>query len=282
LRIIRDVSGIVLAAILAGGCAATTASHQSSRSASFGATIESGDPRLASGLLRLAVDRSADSLVNIAIRYSELGISDKAMDYYSEALSVDPRNLVGLDGRARVWRDWGFTAEALSDVDRGLKVAPYSAAFHNTRGTILQTLHRYAEAADEYTAAARLAPTSPYAINNRGYLAFIEGRTEEALRDCSEALRRSPSFVPARHNLALIHAALGNNDLANSYFGRSSDAIARYNMGIVFLARKDYTRAAIEFDAATRTNPSFARAHRRAHQARHLAYIETERLDGYR
>jgi tetratricopeptide (TPR) repeat protein len=232
--------------------------------------------------VRLTVDRSADALVNVAVRYSELGVSDKAMDYYSEALSVDPRHLGALDGRARAWRDWGFTAEALSDVDRGLKIAPSSAAFHNTKGTILQILHRYAEADGEYTAAARLAPAAPHAINNRGYLAFVEGRTDAALRDCSEALRRSPLFVPARHNLALIYAALGNTDLASSYFGRSSNAIARYNMGIVFLARKDFSRAAAEFEAASRANPSFAQARRRALQARHLAYTETERSDAYR
>ena len=277
MRLRLALLAVVLSATVGTGCVATNRTAALARRTGFGVTIESEDRQLAEALSRLLLDRSADAFVRVAIRYGELGISDKAMDYYSQALARHPGHIAALDGRARIWRDWGFLPDALKDADRAIRLAPDSASAHNTRGTILQAMHRPADAAAEYGLAATLDPKAPHALNNRCYLAFTVGLADLAIRDCAEALRRDASFTPARHNLALIHAARGDTELASAYFGRSSNAIARYNMGIVFLARKDYSRAAAEFEAAARTDPAFTDAHRRARQAAHLVKTETER-----
>lgn len=94
------------------------------------------------------------------------------------------------------------------------------------------------------------------------------------------ALARNDSFLPAKNNLALAYAALGQTEMARAHFLRSSaDAYGRYNMGIVFLAERRYDEAAAEFHAATRIAPSFAAAHRRARQAEQLAEVERKLPD---
>jgi protein O-GlcNAc transferase len=237
--------------------------------------VEALDPQLSSALGWLILGRSPGRLVSVGNRYYQLGIRDKAMDYYSEAITLEEQHAAALDGRARVLRDWGFIDEALSDALRAVRSSPDSAAAVNTLGTILQALGKDEEAVVVYTRAADLDRTAPYAMTNLCYLSFLAGQHQAAARDCSDALSRSNAFAPARNNLALAYAAAGQADTARSYFlGSTDDAVGHYNLGIVLLAQKRYEEAAAEFHAATRRNPSFAAAHRRANQAEHSAALE--------
>jgi Flp pilus assembly protein TadD len=237
--------------------------------------VEAHDPQLSNALAWLIVQRSPARLVAVGNRYYQLEIRDRAMDYYSEAITLDEKHAGALDGRARVLRDWGLTDEALGDALRAARSSPDSAEAVNTLGTILQALGKHEEAAVVYMRAADLDRTAPYAMTNLCYLSFLAGRHEAAARDCADALSRSNEYAPARHNLALAYAAAGEPEMARSYFlGSTDEAVGHYNLGIVLLAQKRYAEAAAEFHAATRRNPSFAAAHRRARQAEHSAALE--------
>lgn len=285
-RRLATVTAVLLAASVVAACGtgrrpppAYAPSSEPARASSTGGlgsmAVETQDPQLSSALAWLMVDRSADRLVAVASRYYQLRIRDRAMDYYSEAIIVDGAHTGALDGRARVLRDWGLADEALGDALRAARSSPDSAASVNTLGTILQALGKYEEATIVYTRAADLDGGAPYAMTNLCYLSFLAGRLHTAARHCSTALSRSGAFAPARHNLALTYAAAGLSDTARSFFLNSTDdAVGHYNLGIVLLAQKRYADAATEFHAATRRNPSFAAAHRRARQAEHSALLE--------
>jgi tetratricopeptide (TPR) repeat protein len=283
---LAGLTGVLLAAICIAACGTgrrpTPAHAPSSGPVNASATgsglvvaVESHDPQLSNALGWLLVDRSAARLVAVGNRYYQLRIRDKAMDYYSEAITLGDTHAGALDGRARILRDWGFLDEALEDVLRAVGGSPDSAAAVNTFGTILQTLGRHDEAAVVYARAADLDRAAPYAMTNLCYLSFLAGRLDDAARDCSHALTRSNGFAPARNNLALTYAAAGQADTARAFFLDSTDdAAGHYNLGIVLLAQKRYAEAAAHFHSATRKNPSFAAAHRRARQAERAAAIE--------
>jgi Flp pilus assembly protein TadD len=286
----KPLIGALLATVWVGGCGARlvppVVSAPKAYAAATGGTtgglsaVESLDSQLSAALLVLKVDRSPDQLVRVGTRYYQLNIRDRAMDYYTEALTADGRHPAALDGRARVLRDWGFIQEALSDAHSATLAAPQSAAAFNTLGTILQASGDYESARAAYTKAAGLDLAAPYAVSNLCYLSFLTGSGEAAANDCSAALARNNSFVPAKNNLALTYAALGQTDAARAHFaGSTTDASGRYNMGIVFLAERRYEEAAAEFHAATRIAPAFAAAHRRARQAVQLAEVERKSPD---
>ena len=280
------LSAVLLAAISFAACGtgrrpppAYAPSSEPLRAAAeggFGAVaVEAHDAQLSNALGWLLVDRSASRLVAVANRYYQLQIRDRAMDYYSQAIGVDHSHTGALDGRARVLRDWGFIDEALSDALRAVQSSPDSPEPANTLGTILQALGRLDDAAVVYSRASELDRTAPYAMSNLCYVEFLAGRLEDAERVCAGALSRSKEFAPARNNLALAYAAAGQAEAARSYFlGNGDDAVGHYNLGIVLLAQKRYGDAAAEFHAATRRNPSFAAAHRRARQAEQSAAME--------
>jgi Flp pilus assembly protein TadD len=273
-----------------GGCSArhtprvasTPKGHASAANGTVSsqAAVESLDHQLSEALMVLIVDRSPDQLVRVGSRYYQLNIRDRAMDYYTEAIAADGNHAGALDGRARVLRDWGYIDEALTDARRATLASVGSASAFNTLGTILQARGDFELARTAYRTAAELDLGAPYAVSNLCYLSFLTGRSETAAIDCSAALTRNDSFRPAKNNLALAYAALGQTETARAHFlGSPSDAQGRYNMGIVFLAERRYDEAAAEFHAATRIAPSFTAAHRRARQAVQLAEAERNSQD---
>jgi Flp pilus assembly protein TadD len=240
-------------------------------------TVEASDPVLGEALLRLAVDRDTGALLGAAQRYYQLGIRDRAIELYSEAIDRNPRSASAYDGRARVLRDWGLHEQALGDAHRATYFAPSSAEAWNTVGTIFQALNRMSEARASFVKAT-LAGSAPFAWSNLCYLSFVGGQLAQASVECGRAIDQDADHRYARNNLALIRAAQGDLQTAAELFlAAGGEAARHYNMGIVLLALKNYGAAARAFEAASRVDPAMANAHSRARDARRRARMETSK-----
>ena len=119
-------------------------------------TIEAADPRLAAALLKLAFVQTAENHRAVADEYMRLGILDKADEFLSAAVEIDPHDAAAWDRKARIWRDWGWPKLALPHAIRAVHFAPSSHEARNTLGTVLQALGRHGEARAEYEQALRL------------------------------------------------------------------------------------------------------------------------------
>jgi len=236
-------------------------------------TLESRDPALAKALSDLHLSPTAERYVDVGEAYRVRGSLDQAYDNYMHALHIDSRRAEAYDGLARVWRDWGFPGLGLGDAHRAIFYDPRSAAAENTLGTILQALGRRKPARQAYDAATTLDRSAGYPLSNLCYLSFVEGNASQAVAECREAIRRDPRLPAAHNNLALTYAAIGRLDLARQEFAQAGPAAEAYNMGIVHLARKEYARAADQFDLARGGNVAAFDAADRARQARKLANV---------
>jgi tetratricopeptide (TPR) repeat protein len=276
----KDVAflAVVLAALLAPvGARGQQPVRGTEREPSAATTVEASDPVLGEALLRLAVQRNVVQLVDAAHRYYQLGIRDRAIELYSEAIERDSRVASAYDGRARVLRDWGLHEQALGDAHRATYFAPGSAEAWNTVGTIFQALNRIPEARAAFIKATLSGP-APFAWSNLCYLSFVGGQVAEASVECGMAIEQDPDHRYARNNLALIHAALGDLNKASELFQAAGGEAARhYNIGIVLLAMRNYSAAARAFEAASRVEPTMTRAHSRARDARRRARMETSK-----
>ena len=128
--------------------------------------VEDRDPALKEALAALAEAPSAAAHLHVGQEYYRLGIRDLAFDHYSDVLTFDPRSAAAFDGRARVWRDWGFVALALADAHRARFFQPTSAAVRNTLGTVLEMRGLCIEALAEYREALRMQPDAAWARVN--------------------------------------------------------------------------------------------------------------------
>jgi Flp pilus assembly protein TadD len=213
---------------------------------------------------------TAESHRAVAGEYVRLRILDKAHEHLGTAVAIDPRDAAAWDGMARIWRDWGVLHLGLADAYRALYFAPTSPIVHNTLGTVFQALGRHEQARAQYEKALRLDPTAAYALNNLCYSSLLDGRALEAMRTCRHALRLQPDLEAARNNLGLAYAAGGDLDAAEQAFA-SGGGRSQYNLGIVHLARRQYSEAVKAFEAAQKIRPGFRAAEAMARHARNRA-----------
>jgi tetratricopeptide (TPR) repeat protein len=223
---------------------------------------------LSGALLALAIHPTSDQHRRVALEYRRLNILDRAYAHLDEAIHLDPEDAAAFDARARIWRDWGLSSAGLADANRAVRLAPQSAAAANTLGTLLQALGDVNEARRSYERALKLDPTAAFAMNNLCY-ASITARREGALDTCQRAVTMAPDSRDARNNLALAHAAKGDFVRAQQELEISTDAaVSQYNVGILYMADRQYAKAITAFEAAATLKPHFGHAEARAQQAR--------------
>jgi Flp pilus assembly protein TadD len=247
-----------------------TISSHTARSSAL--TLESQDPALARALLLFEAAPSAARHRDVADAYIRLGVSDQAHEHLSAAARLQPHDAGTWDRMARIWRDWGLPHLGLSDAHRAVYYAPASPAAHNTLGTILHALGRRNEARVEFERALQLDPTAAYALNNLCYTWTLEGQVRAAVAACQRAIAIQPDLQLARNNLGLAYAVGGSLDeSARAFASGGEPARAHYNMGIVYLARRQHADALKAFEAAQRARPEFGAAAAMARQAWQLA-----------
>jgi tetratricopeptide (TPR) repeat protein len=239
-------------------------------------TLETRDSSLKDALTAYSTAVTAGNAVAVAAVYHRYGLLDEAYSYYSRALALDPKSAMGYEGLARVWRDWRLPHLGVGDAVRATYYAPESAAAQNTLGTILQALGRRKDARNAYRAALARDSHAAYALNNLCYLSFVEGDAPRAVQECHQAIAIDPALAAAHNNLGLTYAAIGRTDLANEEFAHSGGAaVATYNMGVVYLAQRQYARAADQFEHVP-AGTAVADAPQRAREARRLARTSVE------
>jgi Flp pilus assembly protein TadD len=143
-------------------------------SANLASSVEQRDAGLRTALQTLQHKPSAASHVSVGVAYQRLGVRDAAFEQYSQALVFDARNIDALDGRARIWRDWGLIAPALADVHRARYFAPQRADVMNTLGTILERAGECNGARKAYRDAIAIDDRAVWARRNLARLDVLE------------------------------------------------------------------------------------------------------------
>lgn len=156
------------------------------------ATLEHTNADLAAARLRLTIAPTADHHREVAQIYASLGVRDAAFDHFTAAVGLARRDAASYDGRARIWRDWGFPRLALSDAYRAIHYAPKSAVPQNTLGTLLLNMGLVTEARRAFERAVALDPSASYA---RANLCTASRRAGDAARSL-EACGKAPDHAP--------------------------------------------------------------------------------------
>lgn len=138
------------------------------------ASVEQRDAGLRTALQTLQREPSAASHVSVGVAYQRLGVRDAAFEQFSQALVFDARNIDALDGRARIWRDWGLLAPALADAHRARYFAPQRADVMNTLGTILERVGECNGARKAYRDAIAIDDRAVWARRNLARLDTLE------------------------------------------------------------------------------------------------------------
>lgn len=134
---------------------------------------------------------------------------------------------------------------AIADYTEAIKLDPSNVMAYNNRGVAFHNKRDFDHAIADYSTAIKLAPKDPHAFNNRCWSRTIAGHElEQALSDCNAALQRLPNNFDTLENRGLTNIKLGRFDAAIADYSAAlrqnpKTATSLYGRGLAKLRKGD-------------------------------------------
>ena len=238
--------------------------------------LEKADSHLASCLKEVKEHPlEADSHFKLAQAYHGLRMYQEALVSYETACELQPQNAQFEEHLGRLWRDWGAPNTAIECVLKALRLAPESFEAWNTLGTLYDNDRKPQQAQQAYYRALDLNPNLGYVQSNLSYSFLLSGNVQKAIFHGEKAIALAPQSPIARNHLGLAYGLAGETEKCFEQFRElGGEAVARNNLGLVFLELNHIDDAIREFQAATKLKPFYrvaAENYRRAMKIKDLS-----------
>lgn len=144
----------------------------------------------------------------------------------------DPRAAAAALDSARTLFAQGRTDEALAAIDAGLKASPGDAALRFQRGVVLADSGDVAAAIGVFEALTQEFPELPEPYNNLAALHAARGDLDLARAALEDALRALPSYALAHENLGDIHLRLAERAYQRAASADAGNRAAREKLAL--------------------------------------------------
>ena len=186
----------------------------------------------------------------------------KAIEYYKQAIALDPQYAAAWAWLARAYADqgayeWAPHAEAFEQAraaaDRALDLEPNLAEAHAALGFVRMAHDRDWEGAHaSFRRALELAPGSAHVLRGAAILAACLGRNEDAIALLRRAVTLDPLSAPAQRVLAsrCLYAGLlveAESALRRALEINPAGGLTHYWLGLLYLARSRWEEARAAF-----------------------------------
>jgi serine/threonine protein kinase/Tfp pilus assembly protein PilF len=151
---------------------------------------------------------------NLGSFLRSIGLPEKAIKYYSNAINLGDQAFINYMLRARCYDYIGKTEEAVTDARRMLEMEPENLTLQLFYARMLIMQKKIGEAEKEITIGERFAPDTPDTPNveyTKALLFAVKGEKEKALPLVKEAEKKPVYYT---YLLSLVYAALGLKDEA--------------------------------------------------------------------
>jgi tetratricopeptide (TPR) repeat protein len=186
---------------------------------------------------------------------SDLGESNRAIEFYSKAIEIDPTEGFALYFRAREYRFKRQFAEAIADANALLAIP--TARLNDAQGfldengivrdfhvkALLERAYSYEDsgrldlAEKNYDAAVDAGRSAPALAARAHFLGFYVQRKDDALRDLTEAVHSEPRNAKALYALGISLAGFNRFEEAFAAFDAAVTARPDYATGLTMRAR---------------------------------------------
>ncbi len=207
--------------------------------------------------------RDTDAYNNRGVAYQKLGNFDRAFKDYNTAIPINPYDAVIYSNRGAAYVDKGELDRGLEDLNRAIEVNPnYAETFYN-RGIAYDNKGDYNRAISDFNKAIQRGRNHADVYNNRG-IAFQKKREfDRAIVDFDTAIKMSPKFPDQYVNRGNAFHEKGAIDHAIEDFNRAIElnpncTIAYNSRGNVHKAKGEYDRAITDFNKAIQLKPNLA------------------------
>ena len=154
-----------------------------------------------------------DPAIELAQRYSRLGLVSRAEDVFQQILhhilQSDPNQPVALHLLGAIGFQLGKNDFAIDLFTKSIKADPENALAHNSLGVALKKLRQWDKAVASYRKAIEIIPHYADAHNNLGNALKELGEMDEAVASYEKAIEVKPDYAEAYNNLGNGLKALG-------------------------------------------------------------------------
>jgi len=184
-----------------------------------------GSVALAAGIILgqlhlVGTDHSRD-FVNAADAYAEMNALPVSLQYYEQALEIDPQYAKANLGMALTLTKLRREEEAKGYYEKTLTLDPRNSQAWNNLGLWYDRKGDLAEAERHFLKALELKPASAQAHNNLGMVYGKRGDTDRAVREFERSLVLNPTGARAHSNLALMVYRQGDTARAQALWEKA-------------------------------------------------------------
>ena len=156
----------------------------------------------------------------------------KAIDYYDQAIELDPGYALAYAERAEAWTLWGDLTgqrptaypKARSDAEKAVAIAPALAEARAALGFVRCFVDwNFDDGLTELKRAKELSPTNPTANDLLARIIVYLGRFDEAERQARQAVELDPLSTVTQGNLARVLFCAGKLDEADAAARKSAE-----------------------------------------------------------
>jgi len=212
---------------------------------------------------------NSDAYYSRAKKYDAAKDYNQAIDDFSQAIRLDPKNALYYIARGQSYFNKGYWKECSNDESQAIKLEPQNAYYYSLRGNTYRFSKKYDLAIADYTKAIELDPKRDDSYYGRAYCLFEKyvGNFES---DICEAISLSPqdeyfllrgriNFHKGRNCKNQFSSALEYLESAISDFSNalsfSDGNLAYWWRGRTYYEKDDFKSAIADFSTAIHIDP---------------------------
>jgi tetratricopeptide (TPR) repeat protein len=155
------------------------------------------------------------------VAHSRKGQYNRAIDSYSQSISLNPNDYQAFNNRANAYANSGQYRRAIEDWTEAMLLNPDSAQPFYNRANAYLDLGQHEDAIKDYDAAIERNPNFAQAFYCRGIAHANQGQYEDAIRDYDMAIRLDPGDAAAFNNRGVAKREIGDTEGGNADIARA-------------------------------------------------------------
>ena len=192
---------------------------------------------------------------------------DAAINYYSEAIELNPNDATAYGNRGIAHAKKGAFVKAIRDFDKAIELDINNAVSYHNRGAVYVMKDELDAAIADFNRAIKLNPKDAQVYKNRGAAYFKKDDFDAAIADLNRAIELNPKYAEVYSDRGAAYFRKDDFDAAIADLNRAIELNPKYAAaysirGAVYAKTGDSGTAIADCSKAIELNPKYADAYK--------------------
>jgi tetratricopeptide (TPR) repeat protein len=204
--------------------------------------------------------------INRGLVWGEMRAFDKAINDFTEAIGIDPKNPIIYNNRGAAWSSRLDHDRAIADYTEAIRLDPKNAAIYNNRGAAWSAKQNPGKAIADFNEAIRIDPSFTVAYKWRAKAWQDTKEFDKAIEDYTQVIRLDPKNLDAYLSRSSAWSLKQQPDKAIADYSQAmqidpKNATACFNRGLAWQGKGELEKALADYDETIRLEPRHTKAY---------------------